>query len=204
MTFCRLLPRVLAVCLALNVFAAAANAQTETRSRQVVTISQIDGSTRLETDPVIVSLAPVDNTSTSTPFDSISRPTHLKEMMLAAIDMRLGTPYLLGATGPYRFDCSGFVWSVFQSAGVNFERSNARTLWDQFAPARDNEKFQFGTLVFFNNLKHVGIVADGNGFYHASTSQGVMYSPFNDYWSARIDGHRRVPTPELEAVASLK
>jgi len=45
-------------------------------------------------------------------------------MMLAAIDMRLGTPYLLGATGPYRFDCSGFVWSVFQSAGVNFERSN--------------------------------------------------------------------------------
>jgi len=32
----------------------------------------------------------------------------------------------------------------------------------------------------------------------------VMYSPFSDYWSARIDGYRRVPTPELEAVASLK
>ena len=204
MIFCRLLTRTLVVCFALSIFAAITNAQTETRSRQVATVSQIDGSTRLETDPIVVSLAPAENTSTSTPFDSLSRPTHLKEMMLAAIDVRLGTPYLLGATGPYRFDCSGFVWSVFQSAGVNFERSNARTLWDQFAPARDAEKFQFGTLVFFNNLKHVGIVANGNGFYHASTSQGVMYSPFNDYWSARIDGYRRVPTPELEAVASSK
>ncbi len=204
MTFCQPLVRALAACLAISAFAAITNAQTDTRPRHVIAVPQIDGTARLETDPVIVSLAPVEDAATSTPLASASRPTHLKEMMLAAIDSRLGTPYLLGATGPYRFDCSGFVWSVFQSAGIAFERSNARTLWNQFTPAREGERFQLGTLVFFSNLKHVGIVADENGFYHASTSQGVTYSPFNDYWVARIDGYRRVPVIELEAVASVK
>ena len=123
---------------------------------------------------------------------------------MAAIDLRIGTPYRLGATGPDRFDCSGFVWSVFQSAGVNFERRNARDLWTQLAPARDGKQFEFGTLVFFNDLKHVGIVADKDGFYHASTSQGVTYSPFNDYWTARIDGYRRMPAGDSPTVASLR
>jgi cell wall-associated NlpC family hydrolase len=89
------------------------------------------------------------------------------------------------------------VWSVFQSAGVNFERGSARGFWTSFHPVSEDEKYKFGTLVFFNNLKHVGIVADAHGFYHASTSQGVTYSPFNEYWSSRITGFRRVPQTAL-------
>jgi cell wall-associated NlpC family hydrolase len=78
---------------------------------------------------------------------------------------------------------------------VNFDRVSARDLWNQYAPPREEEKYQFGTLVFFNNLKHVGIVSDANGFYHASSSHGVQYAPFNDYWKARIVGYRRIPLP---------
>jgi len=40
-----------------------------------------------------------------------------------------------------------------------------------------------------------GVVADEHGFYHASRRQGVIYSPFNEYWLKRIDGFRRVPLP---------
>ena len=89
----------------------------------------------------------------------------VERSMLTAIEERLGTPYRMGATGPYRYDCSGFVWSVFQQAGVAFERTPVRSLWQEFAVPADDEKFKFGTLVFFNNLHHVGIVADANGFY---------------------------------------
>jgi peptidoglycan endopeptidase LytE len=116
-------------------------------------------------------------------------------MMMAAIDTRMGAPYVYGTEGPRVFDCSGFVWSVFQSAGVNFERGSARGFWENFSPVSEDEKYKFGTLVFFNNLKHVGIVADANGFYHASTSQGVTYSRFDGYWGSRITGFRRVPLP---------
>ncbi|HET6851631.1 MAG TPA: C40 family peptidase [Pyrinomonadaceae bacterium] len=114
-------------------------------------------------------------------------------LLLAAIDQRLGSRYRWGATGPDRFDCSGFVWSIFQATGINFERASARNLFARFEPAPEGEQFKFGTLVFFSNLKHVGVVADEHGFYHASRHQGVIYSEFNEYWLKRIDGFRRVP-----------
>ena len=114
-------------------------------------------------------------------------------LLLSAIEERLGTPYRWGATGPDRFDCSGFVWSIYQEIGINFERASARTLFARFAAPPEGEQFQFGTLVFFSGLAHVGVVADANGFYHASRHHGVIYSKFDDYWTKRIDGFRRVP-----------
>ena len=113
--------------------------------------------------------------------------------LLAAIDQRLGSRYRWGATGPNRFDCSGFVWSIFQATGITFERASARNLFARFEPAPVEEQFKFGTLVFFSGLTHVGVVADERGFYHASRRHGVIYSEFNEYWLKRIDGFRRVP-----------
>lgn len=179
--------------IALSALTSAAAAQsTHTRPRQVLRAEQEQAS-------------PVENPlEISLPSFQEIRPRELpilaglylprpEHTLFTAINSRLGAPYVYGATGPRSFDCSGFVWSVFRSVGISFDRSNARTLWTRFAPARESEKSQFGTLVFFNNLKHVGIVADAAGFYHASSSQGVTYSRFSDYWLNRLDGFRRVP-----------
>jgi len=117
----------------------------------------------------------------------------LKSKVMYGITARLGIPYLYGSTGPNRYDCSGFVWSVFNDAGIYFERSSAKTFWAAFEPVTGDERFQFGTLVFFNQLGHVGIVADEKGFYHASSSKGITYSTFEGYWGKRIIGFRRIP-----------
>lgn len=114
--------------------------------------------------------------------------------MMQGIESRLGIPYRYGSTGPYRYDCSGFVWSVFNDAGINFTRSSARSLWTMSVPVSGDDRYKFGTLVFLNGLGHVGIVADENGFYHASSSKGITYSPFKGYWEKRIVGFRRLPT----------
>jgi cell wall-associated NlpC family hydrolase len=121
------------------------------------------------------------------------------ELLMAAIDQRLGSRYRWGATGPDRFDCSGFVWSIFQATGINFERASARNLFARFEPAPVEEQFKFGTLVFFGGLTHVGVVADERGFYHASRRHGVIYSEFSEYWLKRIDGFRRVPHASTKA-----
>ncbi len=185
---------LVAACLGLSLLTSRASAQApDSRPRQVAPATVTSNVSRLENDLIIISLAAEP---------SEARPAHLApaprfhQVLMAAIDARLDAPYVYGAAGPRAFDCSGFVWSVFQSAGINFERTSARSLWTRFAPARPEEEHKFGTLVFFNNLKHVGIVADEHGFYHASLSQGVVYSPFNDYWLSRLDGFRRVPLPE--------
>ena len=214
MSFCKLFPRPLAAAFALSLLALSAQAQTATRPRQATaadaqptTMTEALGRTRLENDIFVVDSASEDEAE---PEPEASKPLFgmplaklgfVERSMLSAIEERLGTPYRLGATGPYRYDCSGFVWSVFQQAGVAFERSPVRSLWAEFTPPTEEEKYKFGTLVFFNHLHHVGIVADENGFYHASTSRGVVYSRFDDYWAPRVDGFRRVPTATLVASA---
>jgi len=120
---------------------------------------------------------------------------NFQPMLMTAIDQRLGSPYRWGATGPGRFDCSGFVWAIFQASGINFERASARNLFARFEAPPEGEQFKFGTLVFFSGLTHVGVVVDEHGFYHASRHHGVIYSQFDEYWSKRIDGFRRVPLP---------
>src|SRR5215210_8402042 len=201
MSFCRLFPRPLAACFALSLLAVAAQAQQPaTRPRQATantTTTEVEGRTRLENDLVVVSTADEDEAEPEYAAPRLAPSPavlgQLERTMLTAIEQRLGTPYRMGSEGPNRYDCSGFVWSVFQQAGVAFERTNVRNFWHEFAPPTEDEKYKFGTLVFFNNLHHVGIVADENGFYHASTSKGVVYSRFDDYWTKRINGFRRVP-----------
>lgn len=120
--------------------------------------------------------------------------------MQKGIFSRLGIPYLYGSSGPNRYDCSGFVWAVFRDAGMEFERQSARSLWSMSTPVEGDERFRFGTLVFLNGLGHMGIVADENGFYHASSSKGITYSTFKGYWANRVVGFRRLniqPAPAL-------
>ncbi len=189
MIFGRSLPCVL---VGLFIALTSANAQ-DVRPRRVAETISASGVRTLTTDPFSVLLPAVPAPS----FKGLTAIS-LKQLLLSEIDHRLGAPYVYGASGPRSFDCSGFVWSVFQAVGISFERSSARTLWLRFEPVPPGEEYQFGTLVFFNNLTHVGIVADEHGFFHASRSQGVTYSPFNDYWLDRLDGFRRVPAASLQ------
>jgi cell wall-associated NlpC family hydrolase len=191
----RLFPRALVACFALCLLTLTAFAQTDTRPRQVAKSLDADGISRLENDVYLVSEAKPDAADALKPTFIAPTLLRLNQTMLSAIDERLGAPYVYGATGPRVFDCSGFVWSVFREAGINFDRASARSLWAEFEAPKVGEEYKFGTLVFFNNLKHVGIVAGPDGFYHASSSHGVTYSTFNDYWSERIVGFRRVPLP---------
>ena len=202
MPFRKLFPYALVACLALGISQSSSAQIEETRPRQMTQATASLILSPIDAEDVIISLASEEDIrranggSTST-----GRTLPFRQLITAAIDQRLGTRYVWGGTGPSGMDCSGFVWSTFRSAGIEFERASARTLWGRFAAPTDEEKYKFGTLVFFSNLTHIGIVADEKGFYHASRRHGVVYSPFSEYWVSRIDGFRRVPLPAQLAVA---
>ena len=206
MVFRKLIPRALVAFLALGVLSSTAFAQT--RARLATPTDNNDVSCSIDDPALIASTSvaeskpvweakPIKPTIDVTPSigSTASGLPKLQPMLLAAIDQRLGSPYHWGSTGPRAFDCSGFVWSIFQAIGIDFERGSARTLFTRFTPPAPEEQYKFGTLVFFNNLSHVGVVADEHGFYHASRHNGVVYAPFEGYWGKHIDGFRRVPLP---------
>ena len=200
----KLFPRLIVACLALAVTSTSVLAQTRPRT----TVPSGDIHEVSASPEELAVLAPVSDTKpvwenkpkptidlAPSPGPSSAGFLKFEPLLMSAIDQRLGAPYRWGATGPNRFDCSGFVWSIFQATGINFERASARNLFARFEPAPEEEQFKFGTLVFFSNLTHVGVVADERGFYHASRRHGVIYSEFSEYWVKRIDGFRRVPMP---------
>lgn len=120
-----------------------------------------------------------------------------RSKLMTAMGSKLGIPYRYGSEGPNTYDCSGLVWTVFTEAGIPFERSSAARFWNEFPAATEEEKTQFGTLIFFNRLGHVGIVIDENTFYHASSSKGVTFSKLEGYWAKRVVGYRRIPLNQL-------
>jgi cell wall-associated NlpC family hydrolase len=199
----KFIPRALVVCCACAIYSFSVFAQSSVNrsqaNKQVVAIGE--PAYVVNDDPVIISVAEMGTARSfeePKPLKSVMTSAavalaKMQPMLSAAIEQRLGAPYHWGSEGPNSFDCSGFVWSSFQSIGIDFERGSARTLWSRFEAPTPEETYKFGTLVFFSHQTHVGIVADEKGFYHASRHHGVVYAPFNDYWLKRIDGFRRVP-----------
>ena len=123
-----------------------------------------------------------------------------------------GTRYLLGATGPNRFDCSGFTSYVFSKFGYRLQRTSREQVNDGKVIAKNELKP--GDLVFFNGRRagcsrigHVGIVTSADNenetfeFIHASCSKGVTVSKSTEaYFDKRyVKACRVIYTDEEEA-----
>lgn len=201
----KLFPRLLVFCASLLVTAGALAQSSEANIPTAPSINA-KGSPGLETQPVAFEEQRPRVTKAAVlplPVQPVIKLTAaFDKSLLSAIQSHLGADYHFNRTGPDEFDCSGLVWRAFQDVGVNFQRGPARGYWATFEVPPVAEQFKFGTLVFFSNLSHVGIVVDDKGFYHSARHGGVMYSPFNDYWVSRIDGFRRVPVDALQSTAA--
>lgn len=93
--------------------------------------------------------------------------------VIAKARTHYGKPYKWGATGPSRFDCSGFTGYVFRQVGKNLPRTSRQ----QYAASRKvaPSAKRVGDLIFkydgSGRIYHVGIYA-GNGRMWAATSSG--------------------------------
>ncbi|WP_033543821.1 C40 family peptidase [Planococcus sp. CAU13] len=106
----------------------------------------------------------------------------------------IGKPYVWGGSTANGFDCSGFVFYVYNQAGINVPRTST-TGYD--ARSYDISTPEIGDLVFFENtyragISHLGIYIGNNQFIHAGGDQ-VQISNFDrGYWSNHFAGFKRL------------
>lgn len=98
---------------------------------------------------------------------------------------KLGSPYLWGASGSEKFDCSSFVQYVYKKA-ANLSLPRVAAEQAQFKPKISTVKK--GDLLFFETLEkgrisHVGIYIGGRQFIHASSAyKQVTVSEFSGFY----------------------
>ncbi|WP_030659729.1 C40 family peptidase [Streptomyces rimosus] len=98
--------------------------------------------------------------------DAEAASTSAAALRIAA--SKKGSPYKYGASGPYRFDCSGLTLYSFKRAGKRLPRTAAA----QYNRTRhlSASSRRLGDLVFFHSRRgiyHVGIYAGNGKIWHA-------------------------------------
>lgn len=143
---------------------------------------------------------PMDFYDESSEFEALFNVTG--EDILKTAERYMGTPYRMGATGPTRFDCSGFTSYVYKKQNIQLNRTSR----DQYTQgvSINKDEVRPGDLVFFGSRRsgkgvgHVGIVYsvedDGSfKFVHASCKHGVTISRSTDeYYTRMYRGARRI------------
>ena len=150
------------------------------------------GSTGSNTTKPETTTKPESSTPTVVPNDS-----PLADQIVALAEKQLGIRYKWGEESPSKgFDCSGLVYYVLKSLGVNISRTQA-TMYKQGTYVPKSE-LKPGDIVFFQNtykagISHVGIYVGNGKFIHAPQSgQVVSYADLNsNYYTSHYYGARR-------------
>lgn len=127
------------------------------------------------------------------------------QAFINAAKSKQGAPYVFGAAGPDKFDCSGLVSWALKQAGSNAPRLTAEGYRQRYkGTAVGREQLKPGDLVFFHSANNRGIgpgkathveIYLGNGMTMGTDSpkEGAKIEPIN--WSTFIGGAR---APELQ------
>ncbi len=154
--------------------------------------------------PVMATPPQTSGKGAKTSTEATSSGKTLSDKVVAYARKFLGVPYKLGASGPSRFDCSGYTTYVFKHFGYTITPYTGAQ-FKEGRPVHGYADLQKGDLVFFGkrgsvrDIGHVGIVVsvDYNRgsfrFIHASTSGGVIESESTQsYYMMRYIGARRI------------
>lgn len=138
--------------------------------------------------------------ATTSPGTPTNAPNEKVGRFIDIAKAQQGKPYVFGAAGPDKFDCSGLVSYALKQSGVNIGRMTADGYMQHFKNSRvSKEDLKPGDLIFFHSKNTRGIPAGhathieiylGNGMSMGTDqpSEGAKIEPVN--WGTFIGGAR--------------
>lgn len=110
---------------------------------------------------------------------------------------KLGKSYSYGKTGPYSYDCSGLIYSIYLDAlDIKLDRTSREQSKNGYLVKREN--LMPGDLVFFNTsgggISHVGLYIGKNQMIHASSKNKkiIIANIDSKYFKSKYVTARRI------------
>ena len=130
-----------------------------------------------------------------------AREAPTADAIAATAKNQVGKEYVLNASGPDEFDCSGLVYYVLNECGIAVDRKDCAGYaqnadWSKIESLSD---VKAGDILFFHSanssdIQHAGIAVSSKNMIDASSSHGkvVKRSCNTDYWNRHFAFARRV------------
>lgn len=137
-------------------------------------------------------------TSPSLSLVAVDSPKLTSSSLILFAQSNLGKPYQYGTKGPETFDCSGFVYTVYQKNGIRIPRSSlAQSVIEGNKIPR--KELEIGDMVFFDTalkgfVNHSGIYLGDGKFIHASSGKAhaVTISDMNAWYKDKFKWGKRL------------
>ena len=132
--------------------------------------------TTVKTSSSYLDYVPNGLASVVSSYDSGMSNAEKLEHTIYLAQSKLGRPYVYGATGPDKFDCSGLTTWIFKAVGVSLKRSAyAQGYDDSYTKIEGWQNLKRGDIVFFDTISdsdrsdHAGVYIGDGYFIHASS-----------------------------------
>jgi peptidoglycan endopeptidase LytF len=166
-----------------------------------ITTTQLRLANHLTSDTIFVGQKlTIPTTGTNPAPAPAPQQESMQQVKLAIVeDSRnyLGIPYVWGGESTSGFDCSGFLYFMFNKHGVDMPRITSGDYY-KMGTSISKAELEPGDLVFFGVnvpgvVSHVGFYMGDNQYISATSSKGIaIYSLDNPYWSKYYMGAKRV------------
>lgn len=157
-----------------------------------MTVTQLKALNNLSSDLIYAGKAL--KVSGQTPVSEPVAPSSSADQLIKDAKALLGTPYVWGGSSTKGFDCSGFIYYVYNKSGKGLTRTSAEGYYSRSYYV---DKPQPGDLVFFENtykkgISHVGIYLGNNEFIHAGNDKVEISSLTNTYYKKHFESFKRL------------
>ena len=157
--------------------------------------------TTTTTSTTYLDAVPTGLASTTSAYSEGMSNAEKLEYVIYLAQNQLGKPYVYGAAGPDKYDCSGLTTYIFKKIGISLERSAYSQGYDNtYTKIEGAANLKRGDLVYFNTISdsdlsdHAGIYI-GNGYFIHASSGGhrvVVSNLTVGYYSRVFSWGRRI------------
>ena len=155
--------------------------------KPLVSDSKVETTNRSQTTPREDTTVLKETTTTpvaNTPVQTTSSNSAKGEQIVTFAKGFLGYKYVYGGTTPSGFDCSGFVYYIFNQSGISLSRS--LSVQSKSGTYVEKSNLRPGDVIIFNDwdnlaMGHVGIYIGDNQFIHAANSKRGVVTDYMDY-----------------------